>query len=397
MALPLVVDNEVLGAITVQSEKEAAFNNEDISTLQTMADLLAVAIKNAYTLNQLEEAHQEILTQKTFEALATSTTQAIHWIGNKALPITTTARRMQEDLDQKIFDLDSIKEDIDLILEGSELIVEVKEKLIGQAREHAPRPLLLPDLIDSAILELGETPVKFIVSIDDPIPTMFGDSSQLVQGLAKLLTNSIEAHADTVEVMIGTNTDIDSVFIKIKDNGDGIPEDLLSNIWVSFFTTKGPKSHGLGLPATLHIVSQHRGTISVDSTVGEGSLFTLSFPIGRQPENVISPSIGSDFCLISEENYYSKWCTNLFAANQLQLTIASTFEDAPKKSTYLINGDQKGIFSLLEHRDDRKAGNTIVLSNLLTVEKTTRLLALGVDDVLLKPHSGSEFEDLLKN
>ncbi|MGD9099490.1 MAG: GAF domain-containing protein, partial [Anaerolineae bacterium] len=98
MALPLVVGETVLGAVTVQSVEERAFSNDDIQTLQTMADHLAVAIHNAQLLKELEAAHSELLRTKTYEALATATTQAIHWIGNKALPITTTVARMRGDL-----------------------------------------------------------------------------------------------------------------------------------------------------------------------------------------------------------------------------------------------------------------------------------------------------------
>ncbi len=88
MALPLVVGDQVIGAITVQSMEEAAFSDEDIASLQAMADQVAVAIRNAQLLKDLEEAHKELVRTKTFEAIATSTLEAIHWIGNKALPIT---------------------------------------------------------------------------------------------------------------------------------------------------------------------------------------------------------------------------------------------------------------------------------------------------------------------
>ncbi|MDV7402779.1 GAF domain-containing protein, partial [Arthrospira platensis SPKY1] len=85
MALPLVVGNKVLGAVTVQSTEERAFSDEDILTLQTMADQLAVAINNAHLLQELQRANESLLRAKTYEALTAATTQAIHWIGNKAL------------------------------------------------------------------------------------------------------------------------------------------------------------------------------------------------------------------------------------------------------------------------------------------------------------------------
>ena len=100
MALPLCTGTACLGAVTVQSTEGAAFSDEDISTLQTMADHLAIAINNANLLKELERAHAKLLRTKTYEALSSATTEAIHWIGNKALPITTTAARMKEDLSE---------------------------------------------------------------------------------------------------------------------------------------------------------------------------------------------------------------------------------------------------------------------------------------------------------
>ena len=68
MSLPLVVGDDVLGAVTVQSVEESAFSDDDITTLQTMADHLAVAIRNAHLLKELERAHAELLRTKTYEA-----------------------------------------------------------------------------------------------------------------------------------------------------------------------------------------------------------------------------------------------------------------------------------------------------------------------------------------
>jgi GAF domain-containing protein/CheY-like chemotaxis protein len=97
MALPLMVGEKVIGALTVQSTEEAAFSDEDIQSLQAMADQLAVAIDNARLLHDLEEAHAELVRTKTFEAIATATGEAIHWVGNKAAPIPGSVERVTED------------------------------------------------------------------------------------------------------------------------------------------------------------------------------------------------------------------------------------------------------------------------------------------------------------
>ncbi len=99
MALPLVFKSQSLGALTVQSDQLNAFTEEDITSLQTMADQIAIAINNAQSMHKLEAASAELLRTKTFEAIATATGEAIHWVGNKAAPIPGSVKRVREDLD----------------------------------------------------------------------------------------------------------------------------------------------------------------------------------------------------------------------------------------------------------------------------------------------------------
>ena len=64
----------------------------------------------------------------------------------------------------------------------------------------------------------------------------------------------------------------------VKDEGPGIPPELVSGIFEPFFSTKGGKTDGLGLAVCLGIVQQHGGTIHVESQVGEGTRFRIALP-----------------------------------------------------------------------------------------------------------------------
>jgi len=90
----------------VQSTEVGAFDEvasdlpSALSVLRIVADHLAIAIHNAQLLQELDKAGVELLRNKTFEAIATATGEAIHWVGNKAAPIPGSARRVREDLRQ---------------------------------------------------------------------------------------------------------------------------------------------------------------------------------------------------------------------------------------------------------------------------------------------------------
>jgi CheY-like chemotaxis protein len=96
----------------------------------------------------------------------------------------------------------------------------------------------------------------------------------------------------------------DYIRISIRDEGGGIPEDLLKRIFDPYFTTKA-KGNGLGLATTYSIVKNHNGLITVDSQVHVGTTFTLYLPASRhqfvaaEPPRVISPVVtGTGLVLI---------------------------------------------------------------------------------------------------
>ncbi|MEM7347923.1 MAG: ATP-binding protein, partial [Chloroflexota bacterium] len=98
-----------------------------------------------------------------------------------------------------------------------------------------------------------------------------------------LVKNALEAMDDQPFPHIfiaGRQSTEDSVLVEFADNGSGIPEEELTNIWMTFHTTKGQKGGtGLGLPACLQIMERMGGKISVTSEVGIGSTFALHVPI----------------------------------------------------------------------------------------------------------------------
>ena len=78
---------------------------------------------------------------------------------------------------------------------------------------------------------------------------------------------------------------LEKVWFTIQDTGYGIPEKIRNNLFDPFFTTKDSgKNTGLGLSIVYGVVKNHRGTIKVDSREGEGTTFTLTFPV--IPDNV---------------------------------------------------------------------------------------------------------------
>jgi signal transduction histidine kinase len=119
--------------------------------------------------------------------------------------------------------------------------------------------------------------------IDPGLPTIASDRGQLQQVFLNILNNAFAAVAEGGEIRIEiAREDPDRVAVTVADNGIGIPKAHLERIFEPFFTTKQGSGTGLGLSITYGIVKKLGGEIRVDSTVGEGTRFTVVLPVSRE-------------------------------------------------------------------------------------------------------------------
>lgn len=111
-------------------------------------------------------------------------------------------------------------------------------------------------------------------------PTVFCEQNQLKQVLINIIKNAIEAMPNGGNIYINTAHDNNYVFIKIIDEGCGIPQEILSKLGEPFYTLK-EKGTGLGLMVCHRIIEAHNGSINVQSTVGKGTTFEIKLPISQ--------------------------------------------------------------------------------------------------------------------
>ncbi len=339
MALPLVVNSVALGSLTVQSDQLNAFSEDDITSLQAMAEQVAIAINNAQLMYKLEDANAELLRTKTFEAIATATGEAIHWVGNKAAPIPGSVKRVREDLQyllalvgqinesdlendslrvavqtvreeadalgidlknvlaemsamkanrlRALVSVESLMEDLDIAENSAVTILSIKEGLIGPARQRNDAVVSLSEMISSTVENMGLPDGVVELSWAEDMPAAHVDARQVEQVFNNLIKNAWEAMGTTsapkIEVSGRRDNNPNFVLVTVKDNGPGIPKEIQEKIWVSFFTTKGGSGGtGLGLSSVMQIVNQHGGKINLESEVGKGATFFVRLPVEKQ-------------------------------------------------------------------------------------------------------------------
>ncbi|MCC7117321.1 MAG: response regulator [Anaerolineales bacterium] len=338
MALPLIVDARALGAVTVQSDELDAFSEEDVTSLQTMADQIAIALNNAQLMLKLEAANSEILRTKTYEAIATATGEAIHWVGNKAAPIPGSVKRAREDVTyllalisqlpesaleneslaaavqtvkaeaqaqgldlpktlaemsamkpnrlQALVSVESLLEDLEIAENSAETILSIKEGLIGPARQRNDAAVSLREMISETVANMGLPDGAVEMNWDANLPLVHVDARQVEQVFNNLIKNAWEALSATPapKIIVRGSRDADPNFalVTVQDNGPGIAPEIQEKIWVSFFTTKGGSGGtGLGLSAVMQIVNQHGGKIWLESEAGQGAKFFVRLPVEK--------------------------------------------------------------------------------------------------------------------
>ncbi len=167
-----------------------------------------------------------------------------------------------------------------------------------------PAPSHISDISISDILDTAQKHLRFqgkkqgieITFKTTRTSTMRGDSDKLHRAFLNVLLNAIQAMPDGGKIEMNCQEVHEEsgefIMIQITDNGPGISPDILPNIFDPFFSTK---SHGtgLGLATAQAIITEHKGTIEVDSTEGKGTSFVIILPIDF-PEDLSDPSYDTD-------------------------------------------------------------------------------------------------------
>lgn len=122
--------------------------------------------------------------------------------------------------------------------------------------------------------------LSVLTELQENLPAILGDESQLKQVIINLLTNAFDATDAGGRILIRTRLENNNrVTLVIEDNGCGIPMEVQDKLFEPFFTTKPVgKGIGIGLSTCYSIVSNHGGEISVTSMVGKGSSFKVALP-----------------------------------------------------------------------------------------------------------------------
>jgi len=164
------------------------------------------------------------------------------------------------------------------------------------------------DEVNKIISNTFDKRIKIITDIEESLPIL-GDHVSLSQVFINLCNNSRDSMPSGGELKIEAKKNKKGVTVTISDTGIGMDTETIKNIFDPFYTTKDVgEGTGLGLSIAHGIVEEHNGTISVCSQPGEGTTFTVAFPIAEEPRQIkpessprISHGKGEKVLLVDDE------------------------------------------------------------------------------------------------
>ncbi len=177
---------------------------------------------------------------------------------------------------------------LDSVLRSADRCGRITHRLLGFAKhmqvqtETIELDQLLVEVLGFLEKEATYRGIKIELDFPDEAPEIISDRGQLQQVFLNVINNAFAAVEEGGRIQIGIiEGEPGMISVWIQDNGVGIPEEHLSHIFDPFFTTKKGSGTGLGLSITYGIVQKLGGEVSVQSQVGVGTRFILTFPVGK--------------------------------------------------------------------------------------------------------------------
>ena len=235
---------------------------------------------------EIDAGQEQLLQSRKLASIGTFTSGIAHELNNPINNISLIVDSLIEDGDS-LSPEESMKLYNDL-MDQAERSSEIVKNLLefSRADQDHFEDISMEEMIKKTerLLknELNIKRVNFHTRIQENLPKVRIDKGRLQQALVNLLLNSIQAMPDGGELTLTVEPDpeSDNIRMDIRDTGTGIPREQLDSIFDPFFTTKKEgEGTGLGLSVTYNIIQRHNGRITVESTVGRGTCFSIFLPV----------------------------------------------------------------------------------------------------------------------
>ena len=300
---PLQTDSSVFAVLLVARRAANGFGSGECEFLRQLSAHVALAAQQAQLYGALEQAYNDLLQtqqavqqQERLRALGQMASGIAHDINNALTPATLYTETLLETetgLSPRARNfLTTIQRSIDDI---AHTVSRMKEFY-----RHQPESALLPIRLNPLIQQVVDltrarwsdmpqqrgTVIEMQIDLALDLPPVMGVESEIREALVNLVFNAVDAMPDGGSVTVRTRlieAEGRHASIEVTDTGIGMDEATRRRCLEPFFTTKGERGTGLGLPMVYGVAQRHGADLNIDSTVGHGTTVSVHFPA---PENI---------------------------------------------------------------------------------------------------------------
>jgi PAS domain S-box-containing protein len=245
---------------------------------------------------QLKETHAKLLHRDKMASLGKLSASVVHEINNPIagiLNLVILIKRIMEETALGEKEIKQFQVYLNLMETETRRISRIVSNLLAFSRQSRlemkrldiNRLIEKTLILNANLLKIANVHVE--TRLDPSLPQIVGSEDQLQQVFMNLVSNAAQAmepkEGGRLLIVSGAGPDDGRIFVQIKDTGIGIPSESIPKLFEPFFTTKKRKGVGLGLSVAYGIIQDHGGSIGVQSTVDEGSTFTVKLPL-QPPE-----------------------------------------------------------------------------------------------------------------
>lgn len=290
ICVPLIAGQDKLGVLILENlQQPGSFTQSDLAFLQSVADLMAVAVKNI----QLQE---ELRTVQAMEEANRLKAELISTLAHEMRTPLTSIKGYSTALlmDEAAFSPETQREFLQIIDEETDILQDLIHDLLESSVIDAgllklePQPVLLPRLVAGVIEELCRRSPKhrFVVDFPTRFPVVEADPLRIAQVLRNLLDNAVKYSPPDSLVVVRGEVHPEEVVVSVADQGEGIAPEHMNRLFEKFFRARsGLGQHrvgsGLGLPIARTIIESHGGRIWAESRLGEGTTLFFTLPLRK--------------------------------------------------------------------------------------------------------------------
>ncbi len=348
MAVPVVSGRDPVGVLLVGDTEYEPFTDEDLRLLTILSGQVATAIEKS-RLYELMSGRISRLEQET-ERLEGSNKLKMGYISHLSHEFKTPLTSIKayvESLKDHIDDPEfrEKKEFLEVVSTETDRLIRMVNKVLDVSKiEFGQRTLkrgvfnlkkVVEEVDTSMQPYLQDKRLHLITRCPDELPMIDGDKDLIKQVFINLIGNAVKFSPQASRIFIDAVEDAVSVKVTIRDEGVGIPEEDLKNIFKHFYQVSGGISEGVGLGLAIvkNIIEQHGGYIHVSSTMGEGSTFTFTLPKEHHFNDLIGFIFGSA--------EYQEEINEIF---KLAVKIVAELFSAKIVSLMLLDQEKKELF-----------------------------------------------------